>query len=185
MKHLILLAMLAAGPAAAATDGPFASLKNTDFVVLVGFILFLGALVYFKVPEIITRLLDRRAAQIKADLEEARALREEARAILTSYERKQKEVQEQSDRIVANAKDEAMAAARLAKEELKLSIARRMATAEDQLASAEASAVRAVREQAVTVAIAAATELLARQMTPAAASATIDSAIDQVAAKMH
>lgn len=184
MKHLILPASLAATPAFAAT-GPFVSLGNTNFIVLVAFVLFVGILIYAKVPDKITGMLDARARQIKADLDEARALREEAKAILTSYERKQKEVQEQSDRIVANAKDEAMAAARLAKEELKQSIARRLAAAEEQLASAEASAVRAVREQAVAVAIAAATDLLARQMTPAAASASIDTAIDQVAAKMH
>ena len=64
-------------------------------------------------------MLDARAVQIKADLDEARALREEAKAILASYERKQKEVQEQSERIVASAKEEAMAAAEQAKADLK------------------------------------------------------------------
>jgi F-type H+-transporting ATPase subunit b len=78
-----------------------------------------------------------------------------------------------------------MAAAEQAKAELKRSIARRMAAATDQIASAEAAAIRQVREQAVNVAIAAAGDVLAKQMTAEAAAASIDSAIAQVEARMH
>lgn len=184
MKRLTLLAVLTASPALAAS-GPFFSLGNTDFVVLLGFLVFIGILLYAKVPSRITGLLDARAAQIKTELDDARALRDEAQTILASYERKQKEVQAQADRIVATAKEEAMAAAEQAKADLTRSIARRVAAAEDQIASAEASAIREVRERAVQVAVAAAGEVLAKQMTPASANAMIDSAIEQVAAKMH
>jgi F-type H+-transporting ATPase subunit b len=94
-------------------------------------------------------------------------------------------VQEQSERIVAAAKDEAMAAAKQAKDDLKVSIARRLAAAEDQIASAEASALRQVRERAVSVAVAAAAEVLAKQSTAETAAASIDEAIAQVEAKLH
>jgi F-type H+-transporting ATPase subunit b len=184
MKKLILLGGLVASPAMAAT-GPFFSLGNTNFIVLIAFILFLAVLLKFGVPGMITGMLDKRAEQIKADLDEARALREEAKAILASYERKKKEVQEQADRIVASAKDEATAAAEQAKVDLANSIARRVAAAEERIASAEAGAVRAVREQAISVAIAAASEVLGKQMTAESTSASIDSAIKQVGAKMH
>ena len=43
-----------AGPALAAGDKPFFSLANTDFIVTLGFLLFIGVLVYFKVPGMIT-----------------------------------------------------------------------------------------------------------------------------------
>ena len=66
---------------------------------------------YYKVPAKIGEMLDKRSASIKSELNEARALREEAQSLLASYERKQKEVQEQADRIVATAKDEAATAA--------------------------------------------------------------------------
>jgi F-type H+-transporting ATPase subunit b len=184
MKKLILLASIGATPAVAAT-GPFFSLGNTNFVVMLGFLLFLAVLLKFGVPGIITGLLDKRAAQIKADLDEARALREEAKAILASYERKKKEVQEQADRIVASAKEEAVAAGEQAKIDLANSIARRLAAAEDRIASAEAGAVRAVRERAVAIAVAAAGDVLAKQMTAETASASIDKAINQVGAKLH
>ena len=64
-----------------------------------------------KVPSLIGSMLDKRAQGIKADLEAAKALHEEAKVLLQSYEKKHKEVQEQADRIVASAKEEAMAAA--------------------------------------------------------------------------
>lgn len=96
MKQLIatLTAMVAASPALAAT-GPFLSLGNTNFVVMLAFILFIALLVYLKVPGKIGEMLDKRADGIKSELDEARALREEAQTLLASYERKQKEVQDQ------------------------------------------------------------------------------------------
>lgn len=184
MKKLSLLLALLASPAMAAT-GPFFSLQNTNFVVLIAFIAFIGLLVYMKVPAKLTGMLDARAASIKAELDEARALREEAKSILATYERRQKEVQEQADRIVAQARDEALAAAAHAKEDLKASIARRLASATEQIASAEAGAIRQVREQAISVAVAAAGEVLSKQMTADAASASIDDAIAQVEARLH
>ncbi|MEZ5798735.1 MAG: F0F1 ATP synthase subunit B [Paracoccaceae bacterium] len=184
MKRLSILLALAASPAMAAT-GPFFSLQNTNFVVLVAFIIFVGFLVYMRVPKKLVGLLDARAAQIKSDLDEARSLREEAKSVLASYERKQKEVAEQTDRIISTAKDEAMAAAEQAKADLKAAIARRLQAAEEQIASAEASAVREVRERAVSLAVAAAGDVLAKQMTADAAKASIEDAIAQVDAKLH
>lgn len=159
MKKLSILLTLLASPAMAAT-GPFFSLQNTNFVVLLGFIAFIALLVYMKVPAKLTGMLDARAATIKAELDEARALREEAKSILATYERRQKEVQEQADRIVSAAREEALAAAAQAKADLKASIARRLASATEQIASAEAAAIRQVREQAVSVAVAVAGEVL-------------------------
>ncbi len=184
MLRLVALTVLFASPAMAAS-GPFISLGNTNFIVLLAFLLFVGVLVYAGVPKMITGMLDARAVQIKTELDEARALREEAKGILATYEKKKKEVQEQADRIVANARTEALEAAEAAKAELKRSIARRMAAAEDRIASAEKEAVRAVRERAVTVAIDVAGEILAKQMTPKAAEASIDVAIAEVGAKLH
>lgn len=185
MRNLTLVAaMLAATPAMAA-KGPFFSLANTDFVVLVSFLCFVGILFYVKVPAKLGALLDARAARIKAELDEARALREEAKTILASYERKKRDVQEQADRIVANARDEALRAAAEAKDELQRSIARRVAAATDRIAAAEKEAVREVREKAISVAIAAAGDMLARQMTAEAAQASVESAIKEVGARLH
>lgn len=179
-----VLAALAASPAFAAGD-VFFSLKNTNFVVLLAFILFIAVLFYFKVPGMIGGMLDKRAADIRTELDEARALREEAQTLLASYERKQKEVQEQADRIVAAAKEEAERSAEQARADLAKSVERRLAAAEDQIASAQAAAVKEVRDQAVMVAIAAARDVIAKQMSAADGNRLIDDAITQVDAKLH
>ena len=175
---------LGTSPAYAA-KGPFFSLSNTDFIVTLGFLVFIGVLLYFKVPGLIGGLLDKRAEGIKSELDEARALREEAQALLASYERKSLEVKDQASRIVAQAKAEAELAATQARAELEKSIARRLAAAEEQIASAEGKAVRKVRDQAVTVAIAAAGDVIGTAMKPDARSKLVDDAIATVGAKLH
>ncbi len=180
----IAAATLIASPAFAAT-GPFFSLSNTDFVVTIGFLVFIGVLLYYKVPTLILGMLDKRAEGIRSELDEAKALREEAQALLASYERRQREVQEQSDRIIAHAKEEAVLAGEQAKADLEKSIARRLAAAEDQIASAQASAVKEVRDRAIAVAINAARDVVAKQMTAKDAAKTIDDAIAEVGQKLH
>lgn len=184
MKKLAILLALSAQPAFAAS-GPFFSLRNTDFIVTLGFLVFVGILVWFRVPQLIGSLLDRRAAGIRNDLDEAKRLREEAQEIYASYERRQREVKSQADEIVANARREATAQAEKAKADLARSIERRLQTAQDQIASAESDAVRAVRNRAVQTAIAAASELMARNISAADRSAGIDKAIDEVATRLH
>lgn len=178
--------ILAAGPAlAAGKDKPFFSLANTDFVVLIGFLIFVGVLIYFKIPGMLGGMLDNRATGIRDEINEAKKLREDAQALLASFERKQAEVQEQANRIVETAKKDASAAAEQAKVDLQASITRRLAAAEDQIASAEAGAIKEVRDAAVTVAVAAASDVIAKDMSAKNATDLINSSIDEVAAKLH
>lgn len=184
MRTLPLGLALLATPAMAA-GGSFVSLANTDFIVLLAFLLFVGVLIYLKVPGMLTGMLDKRADAIRDELNEAKALREEAQTILASYERKQREVAEQSQRIIEHAKQEANLAAEQAKEDLKVSIARRIKAAEEQIGSAQAKVVREVRDEAIKVSVAAAREVIAKQMTAASGNKMIDEAIDTVSAKLH
>lgn len=187
MKRLIVLpALVAAGPAlAAAGDYPFFSLYNTDIVVLLAFLLFGAILVYFKVPGRLTGFLDARAEQIRDDLDEARRLREEAQQLVAGYERQLREVKDQADRIVSRATQEARDAAEQARRDMDAQVARRLAAADEQLAAAEAEAIRSVRNRAVSVAIAAAAEVLTRQMSDKETAQSIDAGIAEVEARLH
>lgn len=185
MKKLIATFFAVSATPALAAGGPFFSLHNTNFVVLLAFLIFIGVLVKAGVPAKIGGMLDARATGIQANLDEARALRDEAKALLASYDAKHKEVLEQSARIIATAKDEAQTAADHAKQELAQSIARRLAAAQEQIAAAEASALRQVRESAIAVAVAAAGDVLAKQKTDDSAASAIDVSIAQVEAKFH
>jgi F-type H+-transporting ATPase subunit b len=191
MKRLFLgvLALLAAAPAGAASYNPFSgefyALTNSNFIVLIAFVIFLGILYYFKVPGIIGDMLDKRAAQIRADLDEARALREEAQSLLASFQRKQEEVKAQAERIVVHARQEAEQAAEVAKADLARTIERRLKAAEDQIAASEAAALREVKDRAAAIAVAAAGDIIARSMSAKDAGRLIDEAIATVEAKLH
>lgn len=186
MLRFVIPVLLLASPAVAAVEGkPFFSLYNTDLIVLAAFIIFVGVLVYAKVPGKVTGFLDQRSESIKAELDEARRLREEALELHASFERKQAEVKEEAVRIVEKAKADAELAAEQTKADIEASIARRLKAAEDRIASAEATALRQVRDQATSVAIAAAGSVIARDMDDARGDKLVADAIKAAGENLH
>ena len=160
-------------------------LNNTDIVVAIGFFIFVGVLIYFGVPGMISSRLDSRAARIRSELDEVRALREEAQQLLASYERKQKDVATQAEEIVAAARREAEQAAEVAKADIRKSAARRLQTATEQIAAAEQAALRAIRDRAAAVAVAAAGDVIRDGLGATEANAMIDRSIAEVGAKLN
>jgi F-type H+-transporting ATPase subunit b len=160
-------------------------LNNTDIVVAIGFLIFVGVLIYFGVPRLLTTRLDARAAQISADIAEAKSLREEAEVLLKGYERKQKEVAAQAEGIVAAARREAEQAAEQAKADIGKSVARRLQAATEQIAAAEQAAVREIRDRAAALAVAAAGDVIRASMGGEQADAMVEAAIREVGAKLH
>ncbi len=160
-------------------------LQDSHFVVGISFVVFFGLLAYLGVHKLIGRALDDRAGRIREELDEVRRLREEAQAIFAEFERKHREVHTQVGEIVAHAKLEAEQAAENAKADLAASIERRLRGADEQIAMAEANAVREVRDRAVQVAIAAAAEVMAARLTADDADALVDDAIRSVGERLH
>lgn len=181
----LTVAALTGGPALAAGDEAFFTLRSTEFVVTIAFLIFVGILIWFRAHGHIATALDSRADGIRAELESARKLHDDAKAILAGYDKKHEEMKAQSALIVETARREASDAAEQAKKDLQTSIARRLQAAADQIASAEAAAVREVRNSAIGVAVAAAGDMLAKQMTAADHARLADASIDEVAAKLH
>lgn len=158
---------------------------NSDFTVGIAFVLFLAVLWYFGVHKIIFRALDDRALKIRSELDEARRLAEEAQELFADFERRQKQVGELADEIVAKARDEAEQAAARAKAELDISIERRLKAADEQIAQAEASAIREVKDCAIAVAIAAATDVLRERLGEERQQDLIDNAIEDLGQRLH
>ena len=179
-----LTSFFTASPAFAAS-GSFFSLSNTDFVVLIAFLIFVAVLLYFKVPSLLAGMLDKRSEDIRNELDEARAVREEAQSLLVDVERKLKEAHGQKDRIVAHAREEAAEAAEKAREDLKISVARRLKAAEEQIVSAEAHAIKEVRDSAISVAVEVTREIVADQMTREQSATLIENSILEVENKLH
>lgn len=168
MKHLagipaIAIAAAAAAPASAAS-GPFISLGNTDFIVLISFIIFIGALAYFKAPQFAGKLIDGRIDIIRKRIEEAKSLRNDAQENLERLKRERAEAEEQAKRIVEGARKDAEAQTEMAGKEIERAVNRRLRAADEQMEAAEAEIVASIRNQAVDIAVAVAGEVIAAKM---------------------
>jgi F-type H+-transporting ATPase subunit b len=128
--------------------------------VAVAFVLFLGILVYVGAHRRVIDGIDQRQARIKAELGEARRLREEAQALLVEYQRKRHEADREAEAIIATANAEAERLAAEGKTRLEDFVARRTKMAETKIAQAEAQALADVRSSAADAAIAAAEKIL-------------------------
>lgn len=157
---------------------------TAEFWVAVGLVIFL-ALVGKRAYRLIIVGLDERAERIRARLEEAGRLAEEAQALLATYERKQRDAASEAEAIVADARREADRLAEQASADLQRSLARREEAALERIAQAEAAALAEVRTRAVDVAMQATQTLLVQKLTPAQSDALIDAAIAELPQKLH
>lgn len=160
-------------------------LYNSTLVVGLSVVIFFVLLWYLGVHKFLGKKLDERAQAIRSELDEARKLREEAQELFAEFERKQKQVQEQAEDITAKARQEAEAAAVRAKEDIKVSIDRRMKAADEQIALAEQNAIKEVRDRAAAIAIAAAAEVLANRIGDSEDDRLIQNAIEKVSTRLH
>ena len=137
---------------------------GAEFFVLIGFLVFLGILVYFGAHRAILKALDARGEAIAAELAQAAKLRDEATALLASFEKKSADAEASAAAIVAEARAQAVQLADEAAERLKEFIARRTKQAEAKIALAEAQAAAEVRAAAAEHAAKAAEIVLTDQM---------------------
>lgn len=146
--------------------------------------IFLGIMIYFGVPKLITKLLDDRIKKIETDLQEAETLRAEAKALLAEYEAKRENAEKEAEGIVASAREEAFRLTAEAKASLEALVSRRTRAVEEKIAQAEAQAIAEVRSRSADVAVEAARVLLQRQM-PEKGEALVEQAIKDVAARLN
>ena len=158
---------------------------DSNIVVTISFVIFIAILGYYGVHTLIIDQLDKRADRIRGELDEARRLREEAQATFAEFERRQKEVAARAEDIVEHARVDAREAAERAKADVAESITRRLKAADEQIAMAEANAVKQVRNKAVTVAVAAAAQVLRERIGDEKAAALIDESIEKVGNRLH
>lgn len=135
-------------------------MMDNTFWAFAGLLIFLAIMVYMKVPAMMGKGLDARADKIRADLDEAKRLRDEAAALLAEYQGKSKQAEKDAEEIVAAAKRDAETMAADAKVKTEEFVKRRTAMAEQKIAQAENDAINAVRSSAVDIAIAAAGKIL-------------------------
>jgi F-type H+-transporting ATPase subunit b len=134
--------------------------NEPEFWVAVASVIFLGVLLKAGVHRKLITALDDRSARIKAELDEARRLRDEAQAVLADYQRRRGEADREADAIIAAAREEAERLAADAHAKVDDFVARRTRMAETKIVQAEAQAVADVRAAAAEAAVAAAEKIL-------------------------
>lgn len=168
--------VLAAMVLAAAGEPFFESPETWVAVAFVLFVVLAGRAIW----RALAKMLDARAARIKAELDEAQRLREEAEALLAEYQRKQRDAKGEAEAIIARARDEATRLRREAEETIRLTLERRERLALESIAQAQEKARADVRNEAVDVAVAAARRILSEAIDEKAGRNLNDRAIAEV-----
>ena len=150
---------------------------SAEFWVAVAFFIFIGLLIYMKVPGMIAESLDQRADAIRKELDEARRLREEAQDLLADYQQKQRRADDEAKAIIEQAEREALSIKEQSEKALAESIERRSRIAEEKIARAEAQALAEVRAAVVESATSAAERVLQKRVTGGTADGLVDQAI--------
>jgi F-type H+-transporting ATPase subunit b len=153
--------------------------------VALAFVVFVIGLGYIGVHKIIGKSLDDRSDRIKAELDEARKLRDDAAQLLADYQRKRKEAEGEAQEIVAGAKAEAERMATEAKAKIEEFVARRTKMAETKIAQAEAQATADVRAAAADAAVAAAEKILSTETKGKLGGDLIAKGIEDVRKKLN
>jgi F-type H+-transporting ATPase subunit b len=184
MANLLTLLAVAAEHGAAAAEHGGAHIEPVAFgfigpglwVSLAMTVLILVAL-WLGVPKMITSGLDSGIAEIRKQLDEAKALRAEAEALRKEYADKIANAEKDAAAMLEHARHEAEAIVAKAEADTTAVIARREKMAEDKIAAAERGAVSELRARAADAAATAARGLIAANHGAAADKALVDQAI--------
>ncbi|MEO8884387.1 MAG: ATP F0F1 synthase subunit B [Devosia sp.] len=157
---------------------------DAEFWAVVSLVIFIGVVVYLRVPAMLNNALDGQIKKIESELAEASRLRVEAEALLKSYAGKAQQAEAEAAGIVTAAREEADRLAKEAAAALEALIVRRTKAVEEKIAQAEHQAIAEVRGRSADVAVEAARLLLTNQMA-AKGEALVSQAIKDVAAKLN
>jgi F-type H+-transporting ATPase subunit b len=160
-------------------------LTDAEFWIAIGLLVLLGVLIYAKVPGMALGALDARGAKIRAELDEAQKLKDDAQKTLGQFQRKQRDALQEAEAIMAHAREEAARLAERAKRDLEAAIDRRQRLAAEKIALAEAKAVAEVRNAAVEIAISAARHVIAERLGDAQGQALVDQAIAELPQRLN
>lgn len=160
-------------------------LQEPELWVGVGFAMVIVLLLYVGVPKLVGGMLDARSAAIKAELDEARRLREEAAALLEGFRQKAAGAEREAEAIVVEARAEAERFAAESRVALKSLIERRAQAAQDKIAQAEAAALSEIRTLAANFATAAAEKIIVARLDAKRTGELIAQSIKDLSSKLN
>src|SRR5712675_922811 len=156
-----------------------------EFWVAVAFVILMGLFGYLGVHRTVLQTLDRRSERIKAELDDARRLKQEAAKLLAEYQARRASAEREAEEIISGARADAERIAAEAKTKIEDFIARRTKTAESKIALAEAQALADVRAAAADAAVTAASTILSQSVKGSVADDLLAKGIAEVKAKLN
>jgi len=153
--------------------------------VAIAFVILLVLFAYLGIHKTVLTALDHRSERIKAELDDAKRLKEEAAKLLGEYQTRRASAEREAEEIIANAKAEAERIATEAKAKMEDFVARRTKTAESKIALAEAQALADVRAAAANAAVEAASTILSKSVKGSVADDLLAKGIAEVRAKLN
>ena len=153
--------------------------------VAIAFVILLVLFAYLGIHKTVLTALDHRSQRIKAELDDAKRLKEEAAKLLGEYQTRRASAEREAEEIIANAKAEAERIATEAKAKMEDFVARRTKTAESKIALAEAQALADVRSAAANAAVEAASTILSKSVKGSVADDLLAKGIAEVRAKLN
>ena len=156
-----------------------------EFWVAVAFVILMGVFVYFGIHRTVLTTLDHRRDRIKAELDDARRLKEEAAKLLEEYKARRATAEREAQDIIGSAKAEAERIASEAKTKMEDFVTRRTKTAESKIALAEAQALADVRAAAANAAVTAASTILSQSVKGQIADDLLAKGITEVREKLN
>jgi len=160
-------------------------LAEPEIWVALAFVMLVAVLVWKKVPSMIAKSLDQRAAKIKDQLDQAKHLKEEAQALLAEYQRKHRDAAKDAEEMMAQARADAENFKNETKKSIATLVERQTRAAEEKIAQAEARAIKEVEATAAEVAVQAARKILAKQMKSRKGTELVDKTIKDLGKHLH
>jgi F-type H+-transporting ATPase subunit b len=160
-------------------------LQEAEFWVAVGFVVLMGVFGYIGVHKTVLTALDHRRDRIKAELDDARRLKDEAAKLLAEYKARHAAAEREAQDIIASAKADAERIASEAKAKMEDFVSRRTKTAEAKIAQAETQAIADVRAAAAEAAVTAASSIMAQSVKGQVADDLISKGIKDVRDKLN
>jgi|SRR6185312_12545685 len=158
---------------------------EAHFWVGAAFVVFLAVLVMAGAHRFAWKALGDAGDKVRAQLDEANKLREEAQALLARIQADREASEKLAAEIMANAEDQARRMQAEAQARLAEQIERRGQLAERRIATAEAQAAAEVKAAAGELAAQMAEQVLAARIAGAKSDPLIDAAIGQLAGKLQ
>jgi F-type H+-transporting ATPase subunit b len=159
--------------------------EEPEFWVAVAFVILMAAFAYLGIHRTLLTTLDHRSTRIKAELDDARRLKDEAAKLLADYKARQASAEREAQDIIAGARADAERIASEAKAKMEDFVARRTKTAESKIALAEAQALADVRAAAAEAAVTAASTILSQSVKGSVADDLLTKGIAEVREKLN